>query len=279
MTIVLLILALVALGTLVVREPELRRRLISGVMRGQGAVRAAFGLFSPRDLQRQALALVKEKALVSIGFAHLPTDVVVLVNPDDLEALAATREHVTRELAEQIAALDGTNAGGSTVFALGARPQVKLAPSAEVPAGTVDVKAAWLEGTVAVTALLAAEEGPAPGRGPRLRIEVDGQDPSEVVLVGRMTVGRAPGSDIAINHEGVSREHALLNVAAPGQVTIVDRGSVNGVEPEGAGRIAPNQPVPIRPGETVRLGKHVRLELVSEPTEPMPAARGDDVED
>jgi hypothetical protein len=196
------------------------------------------------------------------------------VNPDDFVALGATKDRIAEELAEQISALDGTNAGASTVYALGARPQVELVPSPKTQPGLVDVQAAWLEGTVAVTALLDAEADPVPGAGPRLRIEVDGRESTEVALAGTMTVGRAPGSDIAINHEGVSRNHAILTVADSGEISIVDCGSVNGVALEGTGRIGVGQPFPIRPGQILRLGKRVRLELVSDATQPMPEEDG-----
>jgi hypothetical protein len=44
----------------------------------------------------------------------------------------------------------------------------------------------------------------------------------------RLTVGRDPASDIFLNDITVSREHAVLEVA-PHDVTVVDKGSLNGV--------------------------------------------------
>lgn len=42
------------------------------------------------------------------------------------------------------------------------------------------------------------------------------------------TVGRDPGSDIFLNDMTVSREHAVLDVAPDGVVTVRDVGSLNG---------------------------------------------------
>jgi hypothetical protein len=259
-----LIVVILLLGAaLVLREPELRRRIAATVLREQGAVRAGFGLFAPKDLQRQALARIKEKALVSIGFAHLPTDVTVLLNAEDLERLGATRDDVAEELAEQMAQLQGKNAGGSVIFALGARPKVRMEGDPRVQPGTVDVRAAWLEGTAAVTALLGTEKASEPGPSMRLRIEVEGQGASEAFLAGRMVLGRAPTCDVAINHLGVSREHALLAVVDAGEASIVDLDSSNGVEIAGVGRIQPQKPIEIKVGDAFRLSKHVRLELLA----------------
>lgn len=271
MTLVVLVgIILLLVGVLLFREPELRRWVASVARRREGTIRAAVGRFQPRDIQRQALALIKEQSLVSIGYAHLPSDVTVFLNPDDLERLGSAREHVTRELAEQISQLDKKSAGGEVVYLLAARPQVKL-EAAQLNPGTVDIAPAWLEGTSALTAMLPTDATGPDAAAPRLRIEADGLEPTEVVLSGRMTIGRSPASRIPINHEGVSRDHAVIEVDGDSEVTITDLGSLNGVEFGNIGRIRPDAPVRIEPGEVVRLGRHVRLELVSEKTEVQPA--------
>jgi len=262
-TALLIVIVLLLIAALVLREPEPRRRIAAAVLREQGAVRAGFGLFAPKDLQRQALAQIKEKALVSIGFAHLPTDVTVGVNAEDLERLGATRDEIVRELAAEMADLQGKNAGGSVIFALGARPQVKMEGNPRIQPGTVEVSAAWLEGTAAVTALLGPEETEAQGPSLRLRIEVEGQDASEVLLAGHMVIGRAPTCDIAINHLSVSREHALLAVVDAQEGNITDLDSSNGVEIAGSGRVRPRTPTEVKVGDAVHLSKHVRLEMLS----------------
>jgi hypothetical protein len=258
-------------GAFLFREPELRRWGASVARRREGTIRAAVGRFQPRDIQRQALALIREQALVSIGYAHLPSDVTVFLNPDDLERLGAARGHVTRELAEQISQLDKKSAGGDVVYLLAARPQVQLEAAAQLNPGTVDIAPAWLEGTSALTAMLPTDAAPPDPAAPRLRIEADGLESTEVVLFGRMTIGRAPVSSIPINHEGVSRDHAVIEVDGDSEVMITDLESLNGVEIGQIGRIRPNAPVRIEPGEVVRLGRYVRLELVSDKTEVQPA--------
>jgi len=264
------VIILFLVGVLLFREPELRRWGTSVARRREGTIRAAVGRFQPRDIQRQALALVKEQSLVSIGYAYLPSDVTVFLNADDLDRLGAARGHVTRELAEQISKLDRKSAGGEVVYLLAARPQVKL-EAAQLDPGTVDIAPAWLEGTSALTSMLPTDDtGPDPA-APRVRIEADGLEPTEVVLAGRMTIGRAPASSIPINHEGVSRDHAVIEVEPDSKVTITDLGSLNGVEVGKIGRIRPDGPVDLEPGEIIRLGRHVRLELVSEKTEVQPA--------
>ena len=252
------------------REPELRRWMARVARRREGSLRAAIGRFQPRDIQRQALALIKEQALVSIGYAHLPSDVTVFLNPVDLERLGAAREHVIRELEEQISQLDKKSAGGETVYLMAASPKVKLDAAAQLAPGTVDIAPAWLEGTSALTAMIPTDDVDPDSAAPRLRIEADGLEPTEVVLSGQMTIGRAPTSSIPINHQGVSRDHALVEVGAESNVTITDLDSLNGVEIGGIGRIRPSAPVRIEPGNVVRLGRHVRLELTSK-TEVYPA--------
>ena len=273
---VLILVVFFLLAVLVLREPELRRRLAAWALRGQGTVRAALGLFSPRDLERQALALVREKALVSIHYAHLPTDVTVFLAPSDLERLGATRAHVRLELANQIAALDGKRAGAEVTFALAARPQVCLESDVAVQEGTVEIAASWLEGTLPVTALAATDDDVEDGAAAvaQLRIEIDGEPSRVVALRGRMTIGRAPTCDVTIAHPGVSREHGVITADGSEAVTIIDLDSRNGVEVGAVGRIRPNAPVPIEPGEPVRLSRHVRLELVPDRTK-MPPAGGE----
>ena len=276
MTLVVLVgIILLLVAVLVFREPELRRWGARVARRREGTVRAAVGRFQPRDIQRQALALIKEQAMVSIGYAHLPSDVKVFLNPEDLERLGAAREHVTRELAEQVTQLDKKSAGGEVAYLLAARPQIKLEAIAQLPSGTVEIAPAWLEGTSALTAMISTDDEVPDPAAQRLRIEADGLDPIEVVLHGKMTIGRAPGSTIPINHQGVSRNHAVLE-AAGSEVTITDLDSLNGVEFDGIGRIRPNAPVRIEPGEVAHLGRHVRLELISDRTEVQPAREAAD---
>jgi hypothetical protein len=268
MLIVLLGLVVLLIGVLVWREPELRRWLTTVALRREGTVRAALGRFQPRDIQRQALALTKEKALVSIGYAHLPTDITVLLNPEDLERLGAARDHICTELAAHVAELDGGSAGGEVIFLLAAKPHVELDADRSIQPGTVGIAVAWLEGTSALTALLPTEHASTDqGDAPRVAITVDDTEPVEVALSGRMAIGRAPTSAIPINHPSISRNHAVLAVDDDSAVTITDLGSRNGVEVPRVGRLEPDTPVRISTGEALHLGRHVRLELLAGPTQ------------
>jgi len=263
-TILILIVVLLVV-VLVMREPELRRRLTAGFLRGQGSVRAALGLFQPRDLQRQALAQVKDQALVSIGYAHLPTDVVVLVSPADFKRLGATHAHVASELADQISALEGDDAGGGTQFVLGGRPQVTLQEDGSVARGTVEVEAIWLEGTILATAMPEESHEDDRGDGPHLLVEVKGEAPWRLPLAGRTEIGRDPSSTVPINHPGVSRRHAVLAPEGRDGWTIVDLDSSNQVRIDG-NIIQPGAPAAVAPGQSIQLSKDVRIELVADGT-------------
>jgi hypothetical protein len=269
LALVLLLLALALGAILVWREPELRRRLQSLALRRQGAARAMLGIVQPRDLQRQALAIVKERALLSIRVAHLPTDVVILLGDEDYEALGATRDSFVVEVAAQISSLNGEDAGGDIRFVLGARPQVTLESRQSILPGTVEAKLGWQEGTVAVTALRSDEDTPGPVGGLTLLIEEDGRDPYEVALVGKMILGRDRDALIRVLHPSVSRRHAEMAVRDPDSATIVDLGSQNGVEVDGE-RVRPHEETPVRAGQPIRLSRYVTVRLLADGTEVAP---------
>jgi transcriptional regulator with PAS, ATPase and Fis domain len=69
---------------------------------------------------------------------------------------------------------------------------------------------------------------------------------------GVLGLGRAPSSDVFLDHSSVSRTHARLAVDR-GTVSIEDLGSSNGTFVNGR-RIPPNRPVALRPGDGVRAG-------------------------
>ncbi len=66
----------------------------------------------------------------------------------------------------------------------------------------------------------------------------------------RLTVGRDPGSDIFLNDITVSREHAVLTLAA-GEVSVEDAGSLNGVYVNGASVTR----VVLNGGDSVQVGR------------------------
>lgn len=69
---------------------------------------------------------------------------------------------------------------------------------------------------------------------------------------GDVTIGRFTGSKVVINHDTLSRMHAILRVTADA-MTIEDLGSENGTFVREA-RIKPGEPVPFSTGDVVRLG-------------------------
>jgi len=68
---------------------------------------------------------------------------------------------------------------------------------------------------------------------------------------GELVIGRADDADVRVDHPSVSRQHAILRVAAP--ITIEDLGSANGTRLHGR-PLAPRTPIELRPGEVVDLG-------------------------
>ena len=73
-----------------------------------------------------------------------------------------------------------------------------------------------------------------------------------------VTIGRAAGSDVLIDDDSVSAQHARLEFDL-GAWRLTDLGSVNGTVVEGT-RLAPNVPTPLPYGATVRFGG-VRLQF------------------
>ncbi len=73
-----------------------------------------------------------------------------------------------------------------------------------------------------------------------------------------IVIGRGAGSDVVIDDDSVSAEHARLEFDM-GAWRITDLGSTNGTAVEGV-KLAPNVPTPLPYGTTVRVGG-VRLQF------------------
>lgn len=67
-----------------------------------------------------------------------------------------------------------------------------------------------------------------------------------------ISIGRAPGSDVVINHPAVSGHHLTLT-HSPDGMTITDLNSTNGTQLNGQ-RIQPGAPHPVRFGDVLRIG-------------------------
>jgi len=70
---------------------------------------------------------------------------------------------------------------------------------------------------------------------------------------GEVKIGRFTGSKLIINHETLSRFHAILRIVAQA-ITIEDLGSANGTFVREA-RITPGRQVPVNVGDVVRVGE------------------------
>ena len=78
-----------------------------------------------------------------------------------------------------------------------------------------------------------------------------------LLSIGRLVIGRAAGSDIVVDHETISRQHAALHVTASG-VEIEDLGSANGTSVSGA-VVASGTRALVPMGGLITLGEVVAL--------------------
>src|SRR5205085_10096779 len=77
-------------------------------------------------------------------------------------------------------------------------------------------------------------------------------DGTERELQGEVTLGRAPGCDLALEAATVSRLHAVIGTAGSNWY-LEDRGSFNGTTLNGT-RIQPGVKLPLRHGDRIGLG-------------------------
>jgi len=68
---------------------------------------------------------------------------------------------------------------------------------------------------------------------------------------GQVTIGRASGADLSIDHHSLSREHAVLHVDR--ELAIEDAGSTNGTAVHGRA-LKPGERCPLRVGDAISLG-------------------------
>lgn len=74
---------------------------------------------------------------------------------------------------------------------------------------------------------------------------------SPVPIVGSCSIGRAPGNQVVLVDDKVSRKHALIHRQGENEYWLVDLGSSNGSYLDGR-RVA--QPVALRDGAVIRIG-------------------------
>jgi hypothetical protein len=148
------------------------------------------------------------------------------LNPRDLDA--EIPPGLVRELED---VLDSTAADRG--WRLDGPVRVSLEPREDVSPGTVDCRVDRSPGPLPDWAFLTA-----------------GSDTRHPVRHNRCAVGRAETSDIAIGNPGVSRTHALL-WREGGEAWIVDLGSANGTQVNGA---SSNSPLLLPTGAVVSFG-------------------------
>jgi serine/threonine protein kinase len=103
----------------------------------------------------------------------------------------------------------------------------------------------------------------------RLLISREGRQPQSYRLEKELiTIGRVPASDIVLESEGVSRQHARIERGPGGGWVVVDSNSTNGTFLDQV-RLLPGEPTEWNPGTMLRIGPYfLRLEI-AEPARPV----------
>lgn len=189
------------------------------------------------------------------GRTYVPSNYLVLLNPNDLLGFENYRDSLAADLAEAL-----HNHARSRRYTLTARPRVVLDASNEVTAGEVVVHAQPIQppstqhstndpaaklphpsAPIAHPAVVRTGEGAAPATGtssyvaPRpslpnaaLAVRAPGRPVERVpIRSGTVRVGRAVDNDIVLPDERVSRHHGQFGVRL-GTLVYRDLGSTNG---------------------------------------------------
>lgn len=104
----------------------------------------------------------------------------------------------------------------------------------------------------AVIGSLSAEDRPKPRRIASLDVSMDQQPRARIRLnASRLMIGRHPWNDVQLDHDSVSRHHAML-VREGGHWTIVDLNSTNGIRVNDY----PVKQQRLRQGDIVQVGRY-----------------------
>ncbi len=200
-----------------------------------GLIERAFAKTFPSDLEpaqiaRKLVATMEAQTRDDDGRLHAPGAYTVYVNPADFERLAEHRRYLERAWADvlrNLAAKVGvTFEEGKAAVVMTARPSV--------PAGAVEIGVAEAAPTV---------------RSFRLRT-LEGVPPEALYALRRTSrIGRSEESEIVLLDPGVSRAHAVIEVAG-GEARVRDLGSTNGTFLNGR-RIETER---LREGDELRFG-------------------------
>lgn len=94
---------------------------------------------------------------------------------------------------------------------------------------------------------------------PRLVVDRAGESPRVVELLGErpVSIGRAKSSDLVLDHDSVSRAHAVVRSTMDGHWQVIDRGSSNGIKVNGAAV----KEATLRPKDVIAVGAYrIRFE-------------------
>src|SRR5579884_1846543 len=95
-----------------------------------------------------------------------------------------------------------------------------------------------------------------PGQDAVLVVEFQGDIVRTIPLTfSALRIGRAPDSDLYLQHPGISRHHVELSLG-PSGLLATDLGSANGTFVDGV-QLLPNQPTRLEPGQVLQLGPYV----------------------
>ena len=187
--------------------------------------------------------------------------------------LAAARGAAVPELPSRL--VQRSSPGGATP----ARPHP--APVAPPPGRPAAARRPWSAGAIAAMATVAlparlrtmvvgtvrmAQPSPA-ARAVLVVDDAAGAAVTDADLTGRVSLGRDPDADVAVDHPSVSWRHLTLAPDRSGGWTVTDLGSTNGTTVDDARVTAPT---PLTPGAVIGLGADgPRLRLqVPEPRSP-----------
>lgn len=192
----------------------------------------------PAQVARKLVSTMEAQTRDDEGRLCAPGSYVVYVNPTDFERLAEHREYLQRAWADLLRNL----ARKVGVRFEAAKVSVIMTARDSIPIGAVEI------------AVAQARQEP---KSVRL-CTIEGLPPDGVYrLAGRARIGRSDESEIVLLDPGVSRSHAVVEIAA-GEPVVVDLDSTNGTYVNGR-RIKRET---LRDGDELRLGNtRLRVEI------------------
>lgn len=221
----------------------------------EGGIARLFGrAVQPAEVARKVEAAMADGALIGAGRPIVPNDFAVSLHPADAAAFAAFEAALCRQWEGWL-----TEIAGERGWTLLGPVAVRLRADDGLARRQIRVAAAVVGGDGDSRSSAAREDRARPGAEPEtartplvLQVLSGPQRGQELLLRGRMTVGRGPENDIVLLADDVSRRHAQLEVGAGGG-RATDLGSTNGTRLNGR-RI---ERAPFKPGDELAFGSVV----------------------